>query len=35
MFLLESNGQPFAMFITAFDMGSHELLQVLVGGGIF
>src|SRR5262245_33599577 len=37
MFLLESDGvsptrsrlHPFAMFITAFDMGGHDVLQVL------
>jgi hypothetical protein len=28
MFLLESDGHPFAMFITAFDMGSHDVLQI-------
>jgi hypothetical protein len=33
MFLLESDGHPFAMFITAFDMGSHDVLQVLARTG--
>jgi len=33
MFLLESDDHPIAMFITAFDMGSHDVLQVLGRSG--